>query len=100
MSYQKLPNGFHDAEIFSVEINYAAGTVKFHLALLVGWPDDPEAERQEYQEAEMLVTGLIFCSIDPPSPDYPFALRGKPICVGGDPAQEDNLPSLPGLLAK
>ena len=58
-----LPNGFHDAEIFSFELDYAAGTARFRMNLLVGWPDDPEPERQAYQEATLVVNGLCFCSI-------------------------------------
>ena len=95
-----LPNGFHDAEIFSFELDYAAGTARFRMNLLVGWPDDPEPERQAYQEATLVVNGLCFCSIDPPSSTYPFLPDGKPICVSGDPAKSDHLSSLPDLAAK
>src|SRR4029077_9868971 len=96
----KLPNGFHDAEIFSLELDYPAGIAKFRLSLLVGWPEDPDPERQAYQEATMMVMGLCFCSIDPPYPGYPFHPDGKPICVSGDPAKPDHMPSLPELAAK
>jgi hypothetical protein len=95
-----LPNGFHDAEIFSVELDYAAKTARFRMNLLVGWPDDPEPERQAYQEATLVVNGLCFCSVDPPSSTYPFIPDGKPICVGGDPAKSDHLSSLSDLAAK
>jgi hypothetical protein len=95
-----LPNGFHDAGIFSFELDYVAGIAKFHLNLLVGWPDDPEPERQAYQEATLVVSGLCFCSIDPPYSTYPFLPDGKPICMSGDPAKPDHLPSLPDLVAK
>ena len=95
----KLPNGFHDAKIFSIAIDYVAGIAKFHVALHVGWSDDPEPECDEYQDAEMVVTGLSLCSIDPPDPER-FRTDGRPICVGGDPAQPDHLPALPELLAK
>jgi hypothetical protein len=44
-----LPNGFHDAKIFSIELDYVGAIAKFHLDLLVGWPDDPEPECQAYQ---------------------------------------------------
>ena len=91
---EKLPNGFHDAEIFSVELDYVAGIAKFRMSLLVGWPGDPEPERQAYQEATLVVSGLCFCSIDPPSSTYPFLPDGKPICVSGDPAKSDHLASL------
>jgi|SRR5271154_2495558 hypothetical protein len=97
---QALPNGFHDAEIFSYELDFVGAIAKFHLNLLVGWPDDPEAERQKHQEATMVVSGLCFLSIDPPASTYPFVLDGKPICVSGDSAQTDTLPSLPDLAAQ
>jgi hypothetical protein len=95
-----LPNGFHDAEIFSFELNYVMATAKFHLNLLVGWPDDPEPECQAYQEATLVVSGLCFCSIDPPDSTYPFLPDGKPILVSGDPAKSDHLPALSQLIAK
>lgn len=97
---EKLPNGFHDAKILSVAIDYVAGVATFRLELLVGWPGDPEPERQRYQDAEMIVTGLSFCSIDPSDPRYPFLVDGRPINVGGDPAKSDHLPALSELLTK
>jgi hypothetical protein len=95
-----LPNGFHDAEIFSYEVDFVEATAKFHLNLLVGWPEDPAEERQKYQEATVVVSGLCFLSIDPPSSTYPFLPDGKPICVSSDPADADTLQSLPDLAAK
>lgn len=97
---RKLPNGFHDAEISAIELDYVAGTAKFRLSLLIGWPEDSEPERNAYQEAKMKLTGLCFCSIGPPSPTYPFVLSGRPILVSGDSAKPDHLPELPGLSAK
>ena len=95
----ELPNGFHDADILSLELDYVAATAKLHLSLLVGWPEDPDPESQAYQEAILVVTGLCFCSIDPPSPTYPFLPDGKPINVSGHPAKPDDFPSLPDLAA-
>jgi hypothetical protein len=95
-----LPNGFHDADILSLELDYVAATAKLHLSLLVGWPEDPDPERQAYQEAMLIVAGLCFSSIEPPSPAYPFLPDGKPINVSGDPAEPADFPSLPELAAK
>jgi hypothetical protein len=89
-----LPNGFHDGEILSLELNYAAATAKFHLSLAVGWSSDPEPERDAYQEATMLVTGLCFCSVAPPFRGYPLHPEGSAIAVSGDPAKPDHLPEL------
>jgi hypothetical protein len=95
-----LPNGFHDAEIFSFELDYVAGIAKFCLNLLVGWPDDPEPERQAYQEATLIVSGLCFCSIDPPYPTYPFLPDGKPILVIGAKPKNNAPPFVADLVAR
>jgi hypothetical protein len=95
-----LPNGLHDADILSIELDYITATAKLRLSLLTGWPEDPDPERQAYQEATLVVTGLCFFSIDLPDPTYPFLPTGRPIDVSGDPAKPDNLPSLPDLVAK
>jgi hypothetical protein len=97
---QSLPNGFHDAQVYSIELDYRSGTAKLHLALWVGSMDDPQPQREAYQEATVTVTGLCFCSIDPPDPTYPFLPHGKYIDVSGDPAKSDHLPSLPELAAR
>lgn len=95
-----LPNGFHDAEIFSFELEYVAGTAKFRMNPLVGWPDDPEPERQAYQKATLVVNGLCFCSVDPPYSTYPFLPSGKPILVTGAKPNDDAPPFVRDLVAK
>jgi hypothetical protein len=94
------PNGFHDAQLFSIELDYANGRAKLHLNLLVGWPEDPQPERSAYQEAILTITGLCFCSIEAPQADYPFLPDGEPTWLSGDPAKRDHLPSLPELMQK
>src|ERR1700722_14481358 len=94
-----LPNGFHDAELFSFEIDYFRQTATFHLHLLVGGPDEPVPERDAYQEATLVVSGLCFCSIDPPYSTYPFLPDGKPILVTGNKPTTDVPPFVPDLVA-
>ena len=94
---QKLPNGFHDAHILKIELDYLAATARLHLSLLVGWPDDPVPEREEYQEAYLNLTGLCFCSIDPPDPNYPFIPNGEPVPASGYSLKPDDLPALSAL---
>lgn len=96
----KLPNGFHDARIFLLELDYKTGIARFHMSLVVGWPEDPEPERQAYQDATLVVGGLSFCSVDPPCSTERFLPDGEGIWVSGDPAKSDNLPSLPDLAAR
>jgi hypothetical protein len=95
-----LPNGFHDAHILSFALDYVAGVATFHLNLLVGWPDDPEPEREAYQQATLIVRGLCFCSIDPPDSTYPFLPDEKPIRIAGAMAKPDFPPFTPELVAK
>ena len=97
---RSLPNGFHDAKIFSLELDYVAGIAKFHLNLLVGWPDDPEPECEAYREATLIISGLCFCSIDPPSAKYPFLPDGEPIRMAGAKAKNDAPPFTPDLVAQ
>jgi len=97
---RSLLNGFYDAKISSLEIDYVEATVKLNMKFLVGSPDDPGPERDSYQPAIVTVRGLHFCSIDPPDPSYRFIPDGTPITVAGDPAKPDHLPSLPALMAK
>jgi hypothetical protein len=95
-----LPNGFHDAKIFSFQIDSVRGIATFHLNLLVGWPDDPEPGRGAYQKATLVVRGLCLFSIDPPDFKYPFLPGGKPILVTGSSPKPGAAPFVPELLAK
>jgi hypothetical protein len=85
----KLPNGFHDAEISTLEIDYPRRTMTLHMRLL-------SLIRGEYVAAVVTVSGLQFCSIGAPSPEYSYQ-RMAPITVGGDPAKSDHLPELDAL---
>lgn len=95
-----LPNGFHDTQITSMELDYVAGTATLNVELLVGWPEDPEPERQAYQAAVLKIAGMGFCSIEPPFASYDFIPDGNPITASGDPAKTDHLPSLVELSGK
>ncbi len=81
----KLPNGFHDAKVHSLELDYEPGTAKFRLSLLIGLPEDPPSTRNAYQRATLHLTGFCFCSIEPPDPNYRFLPEGKPISADGCP---------------
>jgi hypothetical protein len=97
----KLPNGFHDAKLLSIQLDYIARTATLHLSLWVGSMEAPPGpNREKYQAAILNLSGLCFCSIEPPDPGYPFLPKGKPSSVDGDPAKGDHFPSLPALSAR
>lgn len=79
---QSLPNGFHDAEIEKLSLDYRSGTLSISMRLWVGAMGTPNQE--EYRCAELRVNKLVWCSIQPPDPTYPFAPNGDPLNVQGD----------------
>jgi hypothetical protein len=64
-----LPNGFHDAEVESIRIDYATRTVGFELDVWVGTAD----ERELYRRAMLTVTDFQYCAMDVPDQAYPFS---------------------------
>src|ERR1043165_2312068 len=63
-----MPNGFHDAWIRRIEIDYRAQRVSMLASLLVGVPDDPPEQRSRYRDAEVIIEGVQFLVIEPPKP--------------------------------
>jgi hypothetical protein len=75
------PNGFHDAEIDTLHVDYRTGTLSLSMRLWTGTLGTPNQE--EYSSAELRVQGLLFCAIDPPDPRYPFPPDGDSLGVDG-----------------
>lgn len=73
---RSLPNGFHDATIRKLEIDYAARTVSLVMELLVG----AEVSGQtHYRDGLVVLEGMEFVVVEPPvsweflhSPPLPF----------------------------
>lgn len=95
---RSLPNGFHDAELKSVSIDYVERQLTMQMAILVGTPEAEDAE--EYRNATLTVTGLYFCVIAPPDAKYPFITKRKSIGVSGDEGWPDTLTDLAATLAQ
>jgi hypothetical protein len=70
---ESLPNRFHDAEIAHLEIDYAARTLRIDMNIWVGSMDDLPERREAYRKGIVSVSGLKFCSLQLPDPNYPFA---------------------------
>ncbi len=91
----QLPNGFHDAELHSVRIDYVHGTMTLHMSFWVGDLKGPN--REEYRAGELRITGLYFCAIDPPDPECRYVPHGSALNVSGDRAKPDTFPALEKL---
>lgn len=76
-----VPNGFHDAQIESLYVDYKTGTLSLSMKLWVGELGTPSAE--EYAVAELRVNRLLFCSIGSPDPRYPYVPDGDALDVDG-----------------
>jgi hypothetical protein len=90
-----LPNGFHDAKLYSLEIDYVGGTATLRMQLDFSSPAGPSQE--ECRNGELRISGLYVCSIDPPDPKYPYMPRGSALNVSGDPVQPDKIPAFSEL---
>jgi len=76
-----LPNGFHDADLMSLTIDYVARTVGMKMELSYSGPDDgPEVPR--YKPGTVLALGLHFCILESPCAKYDFNAPG-PLWVSG-----------------
>jgi len=80
-----LPNGFHDADLEGIELDYTARTVLMKMQLWVGKLDgSTEEEREAYRRAELDLTGVLYFVIDAPDPSYKYSEKGALWLDAGD----------------
>jgi hypothetical protein len=69
-----LPNGFHDAKIKSVNLNYETRVARILLDL---WTGDLTSKEESIREArkrgELVLKDFLFFVIEPPDPNYEYA---------------------------
>lgn len=69
-----LPNGFHDAELNALSIDYVKAQLRLSLDIWVGDMNAPPGNaREAYRQADVLLSGLIYCVCEAPDAQYPFA---------------------------
>jgi|HubBroStandDraft_6_1064221.scaffolds.fasta_scaffold188665_2 hypothetical protein len=76
-----VPNGFHDARLVRLTLDYLDRTATLHMQLFVGTPESEDPE--EYKAPIVRLTGLCFFSIDLPDPNEQFVPDGSPVSVSG-----------------
>ena len=69
----RLPNGFHDAEVETIHIDYLHRTMELTLDVWIGTMADPLSTRETYRKGVLTITGLQYCAMDVPDERYPFA---------------------------
>ena len=94
-----LPNGFHDAELKSVTMNYVNRTLCLDMYVFIGELDSPEM-REVYRPARITLENVAYFVIESPDESRPWNRPGAiRIDTGlGTPSQSQNL--VPGAPAK
>ena len=101
MTFQELaaslPNGFHDAELQRLEMDYVHRQLRFDLVVWIG-DMDASGGRELYRPARVTLDDVAFLVIEPPNTGYPW-LDAGPIRIDageGQPHQSSSaLPSAP-----
>src|SRR6266542_3184494 len=96
---RSLPNGFHDAQIRRISLDYSRRTIVFDMSLWVGDIESTDkAEREAYQFGILTVSEFDFCVIVPPDLQYPYQAR-KALTVSSGPGNPQHVPFLDDIPA-
>jgi len=79
----RFPNGFDDAEITSISVDYATRTATLRLNLRANPPDSPN--RDVYSSAVLFASGIYYVAIEPPDKDRLLHPATGKITVDGLP---------------
>jgi hypothetical protein len=70
---RSLPNGFHDAELTSLHVDYAKREAIVGLNIDFSTPEATGgSEEESYRPGRVVFSGLHFIAIDPPAPGYEY----------------------------
>jgi hypothetical protein len=92
---RKLPNGFHDAAIRNISVDFACKSIVLGMDLHVGESNDPDPER--YRSGTLKVISPYLFFMEPPDPRYNFLLNGSSLNASdismklGESAELDSL---------
>ena len=95
---QRFPNGFDDAEICSLTLDYQDRIATLQLKLRGNLPDSPD--RDVYARAVLTLRGFYYVSIDPPDPDHLFYPQSSKVAVDGFPEDSSQFPLFEHLKPK
>ncbi len=68
-----IPNGFHDALLESISVDYLKKNAVFNLQLCIGDPYSEDMKKHDaYRRGCLRLHGLLYCAIEPPDSAYPY----------------------------
>jgi|SRR5208337_1138082 len=94
---RRFPNGFDDAEITSLTLDYQTRTAKLELNLRGNPPESPN--RDEYQPALLLLDGFYYFVIEPPDAGHLWYPQ-RSIQANGYPEDVRQFPLFEALMPK
>lgn len=96
-----LPNGFHDAGIEAISVNYVLRTATMAMDIHVGNPEGAtKEERERRAHAELQFSDVLYFVVEGPDPRYKYA-ESKTLWVDAGSSAEPSAPNPPippGLL--
>jgi hypothetical protein len=92
---KSLPNGFHDAEVEFITVDYVSRKAVMKMQLSVGNPDAATSEEREvYKPVELHLSDVVYFVVEAPDPKYKYAEK-KGLSVDAGRADEESAPASP-----
>jgi hypothetical protein len=102
MTFEELDaryaNGFSDARLLRIEVDYAARTAEIRFSMRLAMPDSSDAA--EYSLTRLRLENLHYLVIEAPDEASRLQHLGKPITVDGLPEDGEKFPLFTELGAK
>ena len=89
-----LPNGFHDAELQRIGMDYVQRELQFDLVVWICASDDPRI-RELYRPARVIVRDVAYLVVEPPDPKYPWTTPGSVTIDSGEGVPRQSTGELP-----
>lgn len=87
---ERFPNGFDDARLGLLSVNYADRSILLQLSLGTNSPEGPNS--QEYTRANLILREFYYVSVEPPDADRFLNARRSMITIDGLPEDANNFP--------
>ena len=91
---QKLPNGFHDAELVRFEMDYLNRRITCNLLVWIGDMEN-ESGREMYRPARLILDEVAYLAIEPPDIRYNWLVPGAVVVDTGEGHPRKGTYSLP-----
>ncbi len=84
-----LPNGFHDALVKKITLDFLDRSIIFEMELWVGDLNGPVPEKR--RNGRLRLISPYFCQIEPPVPGYTFMPRKESVSIDSDSSKRDRV---------